>query len=171
MHKKFESPKHPWDEVRIGRESRIRKNFGLKSKKEIWKAETMLRGFRREARRLEAKRGEATEREISELIQKLISLKLVKKGADLDAVLTLELDDILGRRLQSVVYQKGLARTANEARQFIKHGHITVGGRRITVPSYMVREEEEDLIGHAENSTIAELFEAGPTEEEAEGEA
>jgi small subunit ribosomal protein S4 len=170
MRRKYESPKHPWDKMRIDTESQIRRKYGLKSKKEIWKAETMLRDFRREARKLQAQRGEASDREVNELIQKLVSLNLVEEGAGLDEVLRLEIENVLGRRLQTVVQEKGMATTARQARQFIKHGHIVIGDRRVTVPSYMVRGEEEGQIGFHEGSTVSELIPVGAPEAEGETE-
>lgn len=168
MHKKYESPKHPWDKLRIDRETELMKKFGLKSKKEIWKSETILRGFRHEARRLQAKRGEASEREVNELMNMLRSLNLVGEGATLDDVLRLQLEDVLRRRLQTVVYEKGLAATPKQARQFIKHGHIVVKGRSVTVPSYLVKADEEGFIGHRRGSTVAEIVPARTVEAEAE---
>ena len=93
-------------------------------------------------------RGAHREREENELMGRLRSLNLVEEGATLDDVLRLELDQVLRRRLQTLVYERGLASTPKQARQFIKHGHIQVRGRKVTVPSYMVREEEEGFIGH-----------------------
>jgi small subunit ribosomal protein S4 len=171
MHKKYESPKHPWDKLRIDREAALRKKYGLKSKKEIWRSETILRGFRREARRLQAMRGEASDREEKELMQRLVSLNLIEEGATLDDVLRLQLDDVLRRRLQTVVLEKGLATTPKQSRQFIKHGHIVVKGRSVTVPSYLVRSEEEGLIGHHKNSNVSQIVAARPVETTGQKEA
>ncbi|MCQ4335807.1 MAG: 30S ribosomal protein S4, partial [Sulfolobales archaeon] len=49
-------------------------------------------------------------------------------------------------RLQTIVFKKGLARTIHQARQLIVHGHIAIGGRRVTSPGYIVKKSEEDLI-------------------------
>lgn len=157
MHKKYEKPKHPWDKARIEREGELAKKYGLASKKEIWKAETILRGFRREARKLQAMRREGVEGRERDLLGRLISLKLVEEGATLDDVLGLSLDDVLGRRLQTVVFAKGLASTPKQARQFIRHGHIVIRNRAVTVPSYMVRGEEEGLVGQRKGSTVHEI--------------
>ncbi len=170
MHKKYESPKHPWDSLRIDREAGIRKKYGLKCKKEIWKSETILRKFRHEARRLQAKRGEVTEREVNELMRRLISLNLIEQGATLDDVLRLQLADLLDRRLQTLVHQKGLAGTPKQARQFIKHGHIVIKGRSVTIPSYLVQADEEGLIGHRKGSNVVQIVPVKPPEAEGEGE-
>ncbi len=171
MKKKYESPKHPWERTRIEREAEIRRKYGLRTKREIWRAETILRRFRREARRLQAMLGEAAEREKKQLIDKLVSLKLLEENAALDDVLSLTLEDILERRLQTVVYRKGLASTPKQARQFIVHGHIVVKGRKVTVPSYMVKADEEGLIGHRKGSTVSQIVAARPAEAGSEVEA
>jgi small subunit ribosomal protein S4 len=164
QHKKYHTPKHPWDKQRIDREVELKKKYGLRSKREIWRAETVLRGFRHEARKLQALQGEHEEREERELMNRLRSLNLVDEGATLDDVLRLQLDDVLRRRLQTVVYERGLASTPKQARQFIKHGHITIMGKRVNVPSYMVSVDEEGLIGHSRGSTVSEIVIQRPEE-------
>ncbi|MEA1999633.1 MAG: 30S ribosomal protein S4, partial [Euryarchaeota archaeon] len=54
----------------------------------------------------------------------------------------------LERRLQTRVYKKELANSIKHARQLIVHGHIAVDGRRVTIPSYIIREDEEGKIGY-----------------------
>ena len=46
---------------------------------------------------------------------------------------------LLERRLDNVVYRLGFARTRPQARQFVSHGHVLVDGRRVNIPSYLVR--------------------------------
>ena len=45
---------------------------------------------------------------------------------------------LLDRRLDNVVYRLGFANTRREARQMVNHGHITVNGKRVDIPSYQV---------------------------------
>jgi small subunit ribosomal protein S4 len=73
---------------------------------------------------------------------------LLEKGKSLDDVLTLKITDILNRRLQTLVYKKGLADSPLHARQLIVHGHIAIDKRRIRTPSYMVPIDKEDKIGY-----------------------
>lgn len=160
LHKKFEKPRHPWDSANLEREGGIRKKYGLKTKREIWRSETILRGFRRQARRLQPLKTPAADRQKADLIRRLVSLNLVKEGATLDDVLGLSLDDVLGRRLDAIVYAKGLATTPKQARQFIKHGHIVIKNKAVTVPSYMVLADEEGFIGHRKGSTVHEIVAA-----------
>lgn len=47
---------------------------------------------------------------------------------------------LLERRLDNVVYRMGFARSRVEARQFVRHGHFTVNGRKVNVPSYILKQ-------------------------------
>ncbi|AGB05409.1 ribosomal protein S4/S9 [Aciduliprofundum sp. MAR08-339] len=158
--KKYETPKHPWEADRIKEEWELQKKYGLKNKREIWKAKSILRNFRGQARELQAKLRYGDPQ--AEKQQKLLFEKLTKLGilneanATLDAVLSLTVEDILRRRLQTVVYLKGLARTPKQARQFIVHGHIAIGDRKVTIPGYLVRVEEEELIDYYKFSPLAD---------------
>ena len=140
--KKYKRPKKPFDKERIEREKELIKKYGLKNKREIWKAETILRNFRRIARRLAAEKNEKLEKQ---LLNKLKRLGIMESG-NIDDVLNLTVEDILKRRLQTIVYLKGLAKTPKHARQLITHGHILISGRRVRFPSYMVPKEEENKI-------------------------
>jgi small subunit ribosomal protein S4 len=71
---------------------------------------------------------------------------LTKENATLDDILGLTEESYLERRLQTIVYRKGLARTIYQARQLIVHGHIAINGKRVTSPGYIVMKGEEDLI-------------------------
>ena len=53
-----------------------------------------------------------------------------------------ELMTLLERRLDNVVFRLGLAATRREARQLVYHGHFTINGKRVNIPSYLVREGE-----------------------------
>ncbi len=46
---------------------------------------------------------------------------------------------LLERRLDSVVYKLGFAQTRRESRQIVRHGHFAVNGRKVNIPSYLVR--------------------------------
>ena len=49
---------------------------------------------------------------------------------------------ILESRLDNVIYRMGLANTRREARQIVNHGHVTVNGKRVDIPSYLVKPGE-----------------------------
>ncbi|MBU7043777.1 MAG: 30S ribosomal protein S4 [Theionarchaea archaeon] len=144
--KRYDTPSHPWRKERIDKEKELVRKYGLKNKRDIWKAESKLRRIRRQARNLLGSHGEQAEIEEDKLVGKLQKLGLLKGEADLDSVLGLNIEDILERRLQSLVHRKGLARSPKQARQLVVHGHIRVGGRRITAPSYLVPVEQEETI-------------------------
>lgn len=150
--KKYLRPSHPWEKDRMDAEDKLLRMYGLRRKQEIWRAETLLRKIRRQARRLLAASGPQAEQETKQLLARLNRLGLVKEGATLDDVLGLKVEDILERRLQTLVQRKGLARTMKQARQMILHGHISVGGRKVTVPSYLVLADEEALVGYTPGS-------------------
>ncbi len=144
--KSYDTPSHPWRKDRIDRERELIRKYGLKNKRDIWKAESKLRQIRRIARNLLGSHSERANLEKGELVSKLQKLGLLKGEADLDSVLGLNIEDILERRLQSLVHRKGLSRSPKHARQLVVHGHIRVGGRRITSPSYIVPVEQEETI-------------------------
>ena len=141
--KSYKTPSHAWDKQRIERERDVLKNYGLKKKEEIWKAETFLRKFRRLARKLAATKDKKTEKII---IEKLTKLGVLEENATIDDVLGLTLDKILQRRLQTVLVNKGLVTTSKQARQYIVHGHVIINGRKIMYPSYIVPKDEETKI-------------------------
>lgn len=135
LKKKLKTPKSPWDKERINRENELMKTYGLRRKREIWKAESSLRSFRGRARDLAAKKDKAQEKV---LLEKLHEMGLLSKDASLDDVLGLTVENILERRLQTFVFKNKLANTPKQARQLITHGHIAVDGRRIIYPSFFI---------------------------------
>ncbi len=141
--KKYKTPVKAWDKQRIEREREIVKNFGLSKKREIWRAETFLRNYRRIARKLAAKKGKEQEKV---LIKKLAKLGLLNETAGLDDVLSLTLENLLERRLQTIIFRKGLSNSVKQARQYITHGHVTINGKKVVYPSYLVLKDEEDKI-------------------------
>ena len=156
--KKMDKPSHPWQGARITAENEIKRKYSLKNKKELWTVETELRRIRRRARFLFPKVGlgdSQVEKEKAELLNSLVRRGILSEGVDLAGVLTLDTEAILSRRLQNVVYLKGLATTQKQARQFITHGHIAINGRKVTVPGYTVMLEDEDEIKFYPGSDIS----------------
>ncbi|MFB6074062.1 MAG: 30S ribosomal protein S4 [Haloarculaceae archaeon] len=155
--KSFETPNHPYQGERIAEEQSLVGRYGLKNKEELWRAQSELRGYRREARRLLGRgEGEGATFEADEFLGRLKRYGILGEQDALDDVLSLDVTDILERRLQTVVYRKGYANTPEQARQFISHGHIVVDGGRVTRPSVKVEPDEEDTVGFDENSPIAD---------------
>ncbi|MFP4529971.1 MAG: 30S ribosomal protein S4 [Halodesulfurarchaeum sp.] len=149
----YETPNHPYQGERIAEEGDLVGRYGLKNKEEVWRAQSELRNYRREARRL---LGRVEEEPSEEFIQRLRRIGVLDAEETLDDVLSLDVTDVLERRLQTVVYRKGLANTVSQARQFVTHGHITIDDRRVTTPSYTVEVDEEDAISFDENSALAD---------------
>ena len=154
--KKYVTPSHPWQEDRIKNENELIKKYGLKNKREVWKAETALRRYRGQTRALLAKISSdpQAKKESNQLLVYLTRMNILPPNSNLDDVLALENESILSRRLQTLTYLKGLANTPNHARQLICHGHIAISGRKITVPSYMVTKEEENEIVYTRDSVL-----------------
>lgn len=152
--KKYARPFKLWDEARIDEEKELLEEYGLKNKKEVWRVSTVLRRFKDQAKKLIATKGPQAEKEKKQFLARLASLGLTSPIADLDAVLGLTINDLLDRRLQTLVYNKKLARSVTQARQFIVHEHIIVKGKKVTVPSYIVKKAEEDTIAFAEESQL-----------------
>lgn len=154
--KKYETPSHPWEGERIKEEHELVKKYGLKNKREIWKAKTLLKKYRGQARSLLAKvaTDPQSKKECDQLLMHLNRLNILPLNFTLDDVLSLDVEDILSRRLQTLTYLKGLAKSPRQARQLIVHGHISVGGRKITIPSYLVTKDEENEISYTENSPL-----------------
>ncbi len=170
----YDKPKHPWQGDRIKAENEIIKKYGLKNKKELWKAETLLRGFRQRSRELQAKvryEDKQAEKEMSELLKKLGSLGLLPlEGASLNDVLALDIEAILSRRFQTMAYVKGLAYSTKQSRQLIVHGHAAIGDRKVTIPGYYVKRDEESLIRYSPDSPLAnELHPSRPDVEAVSG--
>ena len=157
--KGYETPNHPYQGERIAEESDLLSRYGLKNKEEFWRAQSELRSMRREARRLlgEAQGDvDAAQEAGAEFVARLRRIGILGDNDDISAVLSLDVTDLLERRLQTVAYRKGLAHTPQQARQFITHGHVVVDGRRVTVPSYKVSIAEEDSIAFDEHSPLAD---------------
>ena len=138
--KQYETPSEGWSEERIQEENQLTEDYGLKNKREIYKAKSQLRAFRREARKLASSEDEERKKEV---IGKANRLGLIREDAGLEEILTLNVTDILDRRLQTAVNRRGYSDTPNEARQLVNHGHVYVDGQKVTVPGYMLTQEEE----------------------------
>ncbi|PYB68136.1 30S ribosomal protein S4 [Thermoplasma sp. Kam2015] len=157
-HKKYSTPRHPWEKERIDEENKIVVKYGLKNKKEIWRSEALLSSIRSQARYLRARlrtNDVNAQKQLERMIKRLSRYKLLSENANLDDVLSLTVENILDRRLQTIVFRKNLAISVRQARQLITHGHISVAGRRVTVPGMLVEAKDEDAITFEENSPLA----------------
>ena len=157
-----QTPTHPWKQARIDEEHDLKERYGLKKvggMREIWREKSALRRHRNQAMKLIG-RVDSTEghyaKEKEQLLNSLTKKGLLQTGADVGDVLEINVEHMLSRRLQSVVYYKGLAPSMRAARNLIVHGHICIGDQRMTVPGYHVLKEEEDSLKYSENSPFVD---------------
>lgn len=137
---KFSWPRKLYDKIRISDENKLVEEYGLKNKREIWKAEAKVKYFRNRAKLLIT----ADREEQNKFFAKLNEIGLpVKNTAD---VLALNKEDILKRRLATVVWKRQLAHTAKHARQMIVHKKVLINHGVINVPSYLVPVADEPSI-------------------------
>ena len=153
--KKYDTPRFPWRTDILQEELKLLGQYGLRNKHELWRHETMLSKFRGTARTLIGEAAEERQKMENELLARLKKLGVLDETAVLDDVLDLTIEDILERRLQTIVFRKGLTKTIQQARQLITHGHIAVGNQRLTVPGYLVAKEEEKQIAYTSQSPVA----------------
>jgi len=144
--KVWKKPKRPLNYDLMMDELKTHGTFGLKTKKELWKTQTELSRVRLQARSLLALRQEERERKEPILIQSLSKIGLVDQNSTLDDVLNLQVTDLLSRRLQTMAQKKLYFKTPYQARQAIVHGHVMIGDSIVTIPSYIVKTEEETKI-------------------------
>ena len=106
--------------------------FGLRTKRELWKAHTELSRVRQQARSLLALTQKVREEKEPILLKSLSRIGLISDNATLDDVLNLKPTDLLARRLQTIVTKKFGFKTPYQARQAVIHGHIMVGDRTVS---------------------------------------
>ena len=156
--KVWRKPKRPLNYDLIMDELKTLGTFGLKTKRELWKTQTELSRVRLQARSLLALRQEDREKKEPVLIQSLSKIGLVGQDSTLDDVLNLQVNDLLSRRFQTIAQKKLFFKTPYQARQAIVHGHIMIGDRVITIPSYIVKIEEEEKIHLIPESRFNEIL-------------
>lgn len=144
--KTFRRPRQIWTTEQLSSELYLIGSYGLRSKSELWKAQTKVADIRNQARELLALTVEARQIQETKLLNYLHKLGLVKESATLDDVLNLKLEDILERRLQTIIMKKGVSKSPQQSRQLVVHGHVSIGERVINIPGYMVRKDEEPTI-------------------------
>ena len=146
--RKHVTPTQPWQRQRILDENKILKEYGLKSKTELWKAEAELRKYRRLSRQLIGAHGTEAEQKKKILVEKLVRFGLLPVGSNMDNVLSLEIRDLLERRIQTIVYKKGFANTTLDARKIITHGHVSYKGAIHTTPGTIIPKNDDGKIAY-----------------------
>jgi small subunit ribosomal protein S4 len=154
----WKKPKRPLNFDLKMEELKILGTFGLKTKRELWKARTELSRVRNQARSLLALRQEIRDKEEPILLKSLSKVGYVQPDASLDDVLNLELGDLFSRRLQTIVQKKFYFKTPYQARQAVTHGHVLIGDRIVNIPSYVVKVDEEAKIKLTSESIFNEIL-------------
>ncbi len=150
--KKYVKPRKAYEKARILEENKLMEKFGLKNKREIWKTLARINYFRSRAKALA--KSSLEQQEI--LFGKLNNIGLdVKSTAD---VLALRIENLLERRLSTIVYKKGFASTPRQARQMIVHKKVLIGKNAVNAPGYIVSVHEENLISVNSKKQINSQF-------------
>ncbi len=146
LKRRFAKPIKPWEKQRIIDERALINEYAYKNKREIWRMKTQISRLRDFAKKLVSIRSAQEVKERDEFLKSLYNKGLVGENATVEDVLALTVRAISERRLQTLVFRRGLARSPKQARQFITHGHVFVGERKVTAPSTIILRSEEDLI-------------------------
>jgi small subunit ribosomal protein S4 len=154
----WKKPKRPLNFDLKMDELKILGTFGLKTKRELWKTRTELSRVRNQARSLLALRQEVREQKEPILMNSLSKVGYVESNATLDDVLNLEINDLLARRLQTIVQKKFYFKTPYQARQAVSHGHVLIGDQIVNIPSYLVNVDEEDKVKLTSESVFNEIL-------------
>jgi small subunit ribosomal protein S4 len=154
-HKRYTTPQVPYDTEMFTEELKLLGTYGLRNKRELWRARTELSTLRRRARELLAMTATEREAQQKEMIGKLNKMGLVQLNGTLDDILTLSIEDLMERRLQTYIFRKGMAKSLWQARQLITHGHVSIGGREVKAPGYHVKIQDEGIIDYTGVSPFA----------------
>jgi small subunit ribosomal protein S4 len=153
-HKKYETPRHPWRKEQLEAELHLLGEYGLRNKRELRRHETMLSKIRGIARTLLGASEEQKSQIESQYLRRLARLGILPESASVDNILDLNVKDLMERRLQTIVFRAGLARSIHQARQFVNHGHISIANEIVSVPSYIVKRDEESRIAFDQRSPL-----------------
>jgi len=155
---KFLRPKKPFEKERINDENELIKQFGLKNKKEIWKTLAKVNYYRGRAKAL----AKSTLEEQKVLFSKLQAIGLnVNSIAD---VLDLKVENLLERRLPTLVAKQKFASTTKQARQMVTHKRVFIDGKIVNAPSYIVKTDEEKKITVKKTKTKVKVKEEAKPE-------
>ena len=152
--KKFDTPRFPWQIDTLEAELKLLGQYGLRNKREIWRHKTLLSKYRGIGRSLLGMSVEERSEQEKQILGKLNRLGILPEESALDDVLDLTLEDILERRLQTLVFRRGLSQSIQQSRQLITHGHIAIEGRKVSAPSYLVLKNEEEKMAYTPKSPL-----------------
>jgi small subunit ribosomal protein S4 len=151
--KSFSRPRRIWTSDQLSSELYVIGSYGLRNKRELWKAQTEVAGFRNQARALLALPAEQRRQREIDLLRYLGRLGLIDESSSLDDILNLKIEHLLERRLQTMTMRKLNTKSPYTARQIVVHGHVSIGDRFVNLPGHIVKKDEEDkLLVHIEVS-------------------
>ena len=152
--KAYQTPRHPWRKEQLEAELHLLGEYGLRDKHELRRHETMLSQIRGIARSLLGATEEQKSQIESDYLKRLARLGILPESASVDNILDLSVKDLMERRLQTIVFRSGLANSIHQSRQFVSHGHVSIAGQIVSVPSYMVKRDEESRIAFDQRSPL-----------------
>ena len=150
--KTYKTPRRPFEKERLDAELKLCGEYGLKNKREVWRVNLQLSKTRKAARELLTLDEKDPKRlfEGAALLRRLHRNGILEESkTKLDYVLSLTAKDFLERRLQTVVFKLGLAKSIHHARVLIRQRHIRVGKQIVNVPSFLVRTDSQMHIDFA----------------------
>ena len=153
--KAYQTPRHPWRKDQLEEELHLVGEYGLRNKRELRGHETELSQIRGIARTLLGREEEERGPLEHQYLTRLARLGILPESATVDNILDLNVKDLMERRLQTIVHRTGLAKSIHQARQFVIHGHISVAGDIVSVPSYVVQREQESRIAFHARSPLS----------------
>merc|ERR1739841_81148 len=148
-------PRRSYDKERLDAELKLIGTYGLKNKREIWRVGLVLSKVRAVARQLLTLEERDPQRVFQgqALMRRMIRYGILDEDKQrLDYVLALKIEDFMERRLQTLVFKRGLAKSIHHARVLIRQKHIRVGRQIVDIPSFMVRVESQPHIDFALSS-------------------
>jgi small subunit ribosomal protein S4 len=152
--KHYNTPRHPWQKARIETEKKYIAEFGLKNKREVYKHDTQIKAIIRFFKQLNYQTSAQATKEKEQLLSRVKRLGFLAENKEDTEVLNMTVVNALERRLQTLLFKKGMARSVRQARQFITHQHVQVNGKIVDAPGYIVPVSEESSISFVVRSPL-----------------